>query len=146
MFEIPTSNTALLANIHAALPKLEKLLTYVDGEWVSEDLVYRFWHHSFKVFFLQDATVAMDEALRALTPNGGSINQWYDQIVADGTGKTFSLEMNADWLQHTKPIVDAFFHVRFMLDMAVKCGRELSEAPTWLPSGWAALLELYMIR
>jgi hypothetical protein len=146
MLNIPSRDTELLAHIHSALPELEKLLLHVDSEWVGEDLIYRFWHHSFKVFFLQEATTAMDTALRGLKPDGTSLNPWYSQIVADGTGKTFSLDMNSDWLLHTKPIVDAFFHVRFMLQMAVKCGRELSEAPTWLPSGWAALLELYTIR
>lgn len=41
---------------------------------------------------------------------------------------------------------EAFFHARFFLKMAVKYGEELDEAPSTLPSGWAALLYLYNLR
>jgi hypothetical protein len=43
-------------------------------------------------------------------------------------------------------MVEAFFHARFMLEMAVKFGRSLDAAPERLPSGWAALLYLYGLR
>jgi len=44
------------------------------------------------------------------------------------------------------PIIEAFQHARYFLDMTVKYGKELDEEPTMLPSGYAALLELYGIR
>jgi hypothetical protein len=47
---------------------------------------------------------------------------------------------------HARPIVEAFFHAKFMLTMAVKYGKKLKEAPNMLPSGWAALLYLYKMR
>jgi hypothetical protein len=68
------------------------------------------------------------------------------QIVAEGTGRGFSYEDNQRWLEVTRPMVEAFFHARFMVEMAVKYGHELDEAPTMLPSGWAALLCLYGLR
>lgn len=43
-------------------------------------------------------------------------------------------------------MVEAFFHARFMLEMAVKYGQALEEPPTSLPSGWAAFLYLYDLR
>jgi hypothetical protein len=46
----------------------------------------------------------------------------------------------------TRPIVEAFFHARFFLEMAVRYGNELDKAPHMLPSGWAALFYLYELR
>jgi hypothetical protein len=43
-------------------------------------------------------------------------------------------------------MLEAFFHARYFLEMAVKYGRELELPPTLLPSGWAALLYLYNLR
>lgn len=51
------------------MPALEKLLAVVDGEWVFEDLVYRFYHQSFKVYGIQSSTNQVVEALRALLPD-----------------------------------------------------------------------------
>jgi hypothetical protein len=43
------------------------------------------------------------------------------------------------------PILEAFFHALFMLEMAVRYA-DLGEPPQMLPSGWAALLYLYDLR
>ena len=83
-------------------------------------------------------------ALRGLLP-GRSLNAWFLQIVSEGTGKEFSPEMNAVWEKHTRPILEAFFHARFFLEMAVRYA-DLSAPPDPLPSGWAALLYLYGLR
>jgi hypothetical protein len=53
---------------------------------------------------------------------------------------------NRHWPEATRPIVEAFFHARYFLEMAVRYGRQLSVAPQLLPSGWAALLYLYRLR
>ena len=53
---------------------------------------------------------------------------------------------NKDWTTHTRPFVEAFFHAKFFLEMAVKYGNEMKEAPEMLPSGWAALLYFYNMR
>jgi hypothetical protein len=49
-------------------------------------------------------------------------------------------------LVETRPILEAFFHARYFLEMAVKYGGRLSVAPRVMPSGWAALLSLYGLR
>ena len=64
------------------------------------------------------------------------MNPWLLQIIAEGTGKTFSLEMNAAWEKHTRPILEAFFHARFFIEMVIR---------NPLPSGWAAVLCLYRL-
>ena len=43
-------------------------------------------------------------------------------------------------------MLEAFWHAEYMLRMAIRYGKELDEAPSLLPSGWAALLYLYGIR
>ena len=137
----------LLANVKGALPELRELLEHCRSEWGYEDPVYRLYHQSFKVYGLQAKTERIVEALAALAPaSGKELNAWFMQIVVDGTGQTFESEHNARWLEVTRPIVEAFFHARFFLEMAVRYGEELEEAPRRLPSGWAALLYLFDLR
>lgn len=140
------AETELLGNIQARLDALTALQGECDEHWGAEDAIYRFWHGSFKVYGLQYLTLRIVNALTDLCPQGGSMNPWFTEIVAAGTGKTFDVAYNQDWVLHTRPLVDAYFHARFMLDMAVKYGRELGEPPDVLPSGWAAVLYLYQMR
>jgi hypothetical protein len=44
------------------------------------------------------------------------------------------------------PILEAFFHARYFLEMACRYGRELEHPPNLLPSGWASVLYLYALR
>jgi hypothetical protein len=137
--------TALLANIRAKLPELQRLLDRCNDHWGAEDGVYRFYHQSFKVYGLQSLTDCIVAEMRALAPER-TLNDWFLQIVSEGTGKSFELEHNARWLQTTRPIVEAFFHARYFLEMLCRYGRELETAPNLLPSGWAAVLYLYGLR
>ena len=135
----------LLANLQRELAGLEILLGECNDIWTYEDRVYRFYHQSFKVFGLQSTTSKVVEALQALLPET-PMNEWFLEIVRQGTGKEFKREDNENWLAITRPIIEAFFHARFFLEMAVKYGRELEFPPRMLPSGWAALLYLYNLR
>lgn len=135
----------LLTNIKMQMPALEALLKRARSEWEYEDFVYRFYHQSFKVFGVQSMTLTIVKALRDLLPDI-PLNAWFQRIIDDGTGHTFKPEMNADWLPATRPMIEAFFHARFMLEMVVKFGRDLDEPPQLLPSGWAAVLYLYDLR
>lgn len=135
----------LLKNLKEKMPLLEQLLIKYSDHWEYEDPIYRFYHQSFKVYGLQSQTLEIVGALQSLLPET-LLNDWFKQIVQEGTGKTFSFDDNAHWLQSTRPILEAFFHARFFLEMAVKYGKELNVPPTLLPSGWAALLCLYNLR
>lgn len=140
------AETELLEKIHANLDTLTGLQKKCDDHWGAEDYIYRFWHGSFKVYGLQDLTQNIVDTLVDLCPQGGQINPWFTDIIAAGTNKTFDLSHNKEWVHHTRPLVDAYFHARFMLDMVVKYGHELTATPVFLPSGWAAVLYLYQIR
>lgn len=135
----------LLAAIKAALPTLENLWKQANSHGGYEDPVYRFYHGSFKVYHLQGRTAEIVTALQGLAPHI-SLNPWFIQIVANGAAEQFSMEVNQRWPQATRPILEAFFHARFFLEMVCKYGRELNEPPDSLPSGWAAVLHLYGLR
>jgi hypothetical protein len=136
---------ALLYNIKQHLPELRALQERVASHWHGEDGFYRFYHQSFKVYGLQTDTEHMLAALRSLMPER-ELNEWFLAIVKDGTGKTFAPEHNSNWLAETRPILEAFFHAKTMLELVVKYGQELQTVPQMLPSGWAAVLYLYGLR
>ncbi len=75
---------------------------------------------------------------RASRSTRGS-SSWSEQ------GREFAPEDNARWAEVTRPIVEAFFHARFFVEMAVRYAR-LDRPPSLLPSGYAALLCLYGLR
>lgn len=138
------SEEALLRNLRSRQPELAALFDECSSHWGFEDPIYRFYHQSFKVYSLQDETARIVGVLQSLAPDR-PLNPWFGQIVEQGTGKSFKQDDNADWTSVTRPIVEAFFHARFFLEMAVRHAT-LLEPPTPLPSGYAALLCLYGLR
>ena len=143
--EIETLEAELLTQLKARLPDLEALLEESDSHWHGEDAFYRFYHQSFKVYYLQRDTEAIVAALRDLMP-GRELNEDFLRIVGEGTGKKFEMEHNQRWHEETRPILEAFFHARMMLHLAVEYGKRLDSPPSALPSGWAAVLYLSRLR
>jgi hypothetical protein len=135
----------LLDATKASLAELENLR--LEFTVMYEDRVYRFYHGSFKVYSLQDTTLRAVEIFRGIGEETDSkLCEWFERIVADGTGRAFEMEHNASWPQHTRPIVEAFLHAKYFWEMMIKYGNELESAPAILPDGWAAILELYNQR
>lgn len=132
----------LLKSIKDNLPELDDLLKSTDAE---EDMVYRFYHQSFKVYRAQRHTLNIVTKLQTLAPHL-PLNDWFMQIVRDGTGREFKAEDNVNWTAVTRPIVEAFHHARYFLEMAYKYGKELETAPNLMDSGWAAVLYLFNLR
>jgi hypothetical protein len=135
----------LLAALHAQSDALAELLARCSSHWGYEDPIYRFYHQSFKVYSLQHTTQQIVVRLQALAPHL-ALHAWFLEIVAAGTGKEFAMEDNQRWTAATRPILEAFFHARYFLEMAVKYAAELTEPPQPMPSGWAAFLYLYNLR
>ena len=142
--ERETRERALLANLRAHREDLRTLLDRASDHWGYEDPVYRFYHQSFKVFGLQETTLAIVRRLHALAPDC-QLHPWFLGIVSDGTGHVFAESDNAEWPTMARPVVEAFFHARFFLEMAVRYA-DRESPPSPLPSGYAALLYLYQLR
>ena len=135
----------LLANTKASLASLRALLQRVDDHWGREDAVYRHYHHSFKVYWIQSLTIEIVTALQQLMPDR-PLCELFTSVVAAGTEKTFVPEHNQRWADTTRPMLEAFFHAHYFLEMVVKYGRILDAPPPVLPSGWAAVLTLFGLR
>jgi hypothetical protein len=93
---------------------------------------------------LQGHTRSIVQRLQPLAPDR-PLNPWFVQIVETGTGKVFKTEDNARWQEVARPILEAFFHARFFLEMTVRYS-DLQEPPQVLPNGYAALLYLFGLR
>ena len=135
----------MLKAMKVRLPQLKALLAEVSSHWSYEDTIYRFYHQSCKAYRVQETTQHIVAELQALAPHL-RLNPNFEKIVADGTGKEFELDHNNDWLHHTRPMIEAFFHARYFLEMAVKYAEVLNEPPQMMPSGWAAVLYLFNLR
>ena len=132
----------LLEVIKSHLPELEALLQKMQYEY--EDRIYRLYHQSFKVYALQSRTIEAADLFRRIAKlMYGKTNKWFEAIVAQGTGIEFEMEHNQNWLLYTRPIVEAYLHAKYFVEMMVKYGQEMEDVPMFLPSGWAAILELY---
>ncbi len=138
------SELNLLANLKARRSRLEEALACASDHWRFEDPVYRFYHQSFKVYAVQGQTEGIVRELSALLP-GHPLNPWFLEIVEQGTARRFEPEHNQTWTASTRPMIEAFFHARFFLDMAVRYAH-LQAPPSPLPSGYAALLYLFNLR
>lgn len=134
----------LLQNLKRDLPTLTALLEECHDHF-AEDGIYRFYHGSFKVYWLQELTERIVALLRQVMPEREP-DPRFTQILREGTGLVFVKGQNKRWLDVTRPILEAFFHARYFLEMAVKYGRELDDPPSCMPSGWAALLYFYGLR
>jgi hypothetical protein len=136
----------LLARIRDRLPELEGLLEEIEDHWGEEDGIYRFYHQSFKVFRLQDL---IKRGVKLIEEIGGDIDppqEWYCLIVKEGTAHDFGPDTNANWLEATRPILEAFWHTKYFLTMMIKYAKELESVQSPIPSGWAAVLYLFELR
>jgi len=158
----------LIAGVKERLPELTALLAEMNRDY--EDGIYRFYHGSFKVEILQYQTERAVEIVLALAPNP-ALDSRFVEIMFAGTGKEFlgeNREVEPDAPRH---VVEAFFHARYFVEMLCKYGEHVAELeeslrrlvqiiarrklekPPYklfegdpLPSGWAAVLELFHLR
>ena len=133
----------LLTRLKEQQPALHEMLVKLSGYYF-EDGFYRFYHGSFKVYGVEASTVAAVELLKKLMPER-KLNLQFEEIIRDGTGKDFDQKANEDWTGETRPLLEAFAHAKFMVEMAVRYA-DLPEPPQPMPSGYAALLYLFDLR
>ena len=134
----------LLSRLKNRKAELQKLWEELNGHWGYEDGFYRFYHGSFKVYHVQTLTDKAVKFLGELLPER-ELSESFMAIIREGTGKEFDVAHNREWPKQTRPILEAFSHARYMVEMAVRYV-ELREPPQPMPSGWAGLLYLYDLR
>ncbi len=136
----------LFTAIKDALPELCRLLAECGGFWGYEDGLYRYYHQSSKVYALQELTQRIANSLQQLAPMR-PLHPLFLAIVQKGTGKTFEPAHNAHWADAAGPIVEAFLHAKYFLEMVVKYAQSVEEPTVQaMPSGWAAVMHLYGLR
>lgn len=113
----------LLRNLRDREPELRAQLEAASDHWGYEDPVYRLYHQSFKVYWLQGRTQSLVALLAGLAPPSQQLDPAFLDIVRATTGKEFVPEHNARWAEVTRPIVEAFFHARYFVEMAVRYAR-----------------------
>lgn len=156
----------LLDEIKQRLPVLSEMVRTAEEK--EEDLLYRFYHHSFKVYRVQELVKDIvdifedirDSVVKKLPKPAdnsskyeleryqsySNLNSRFLDIVTHGTGKKWDVSHNKEWEIHTLPIINAYQHSMYMLKMMYKYGRELDKATNCLPSGWASVLYLFNMR
>ncbi len=138
-------STKLLENIKSNLTQIQQLLALFSRE--EPDLVYRFYHQSFKVFIAVSLVEQSNKLFVQLAPNESPLNDWYCSIADKVLGREFNDETtNKNWLAETQPILEALWHSKYFLEQMSVAANELETAPQILPSGWAAVLYLYNLR
>ena len=135
---------ALFLRIKARLPELEELAREL-GE-AEEDGVYRFYHDSNKVFCLQDPVKAAFTLIKEIGGEDDPPNFEYARIVEAGTAHQFSETTNENWEAETKPILEAFWHTKYFINMMVKYAKELETVERLVQPGMAAVLYLFELR
>lgn len=135
----------IIDDLHNNKTEIMDLYRKVSDEWSYDDGLYRYYHQSFKVFQLQSLTVAMKDLFEKIVLTKLGLNMLYYEIFYKGTGFSFDLSFNDNWHKHAGPIVEAFLHSKFFLEMIVKT-LEVTTVPSILPSHLAAVLELYNSR
>lgn len=134
----------LLSRLKVRKAELEQLLAKLNSHWTYEDGFCQYYHRSRKVYGIQVATERAVHLLRELLPER-KLNLAFTDVIREGTGKEFQMEHNRVWPRHTRPMLEAFCHAKFMVEMAVRYA-DLPEPQQPMPSGWAALLYLYDLR
>lgn len=135
----------LFETIKGHLPALLELHKEVQDAY--EDGMYRFYHQSWKVYDLQGLTTLIVDQFRQIArETGGELNPWFAAIVTEGTGITFEPGHNAHWRAHTRPIVEAFLHAKYFLEMMIHHGLTMTTVLPPFTYGWAAILTLYNQR
>jgi hypothetical protein len=139
----------LLGNIKNNLEGVDHCLGNFRNMWGYEDIMYRYFCGSFKVFGANNLTSEGFDLLKSLDPKDEkSLDEGYTCLVERALPIRFNLEMNKDWMASTAPIVNAFLQTQYFLEMTSRYGHSMQSEDLhgFLPSGWAALLILYKFR
>lgn len=141
--ELMNTEKALLDNMKSKQSQIHLLLE--EAIYDEEYCFYRFYHNSFKVFFIQDWTEKAVALLQSFSPEATFCPE-FQRIIEQGTDRKFKQADNRQWSESIRPLLEAFTHSRYFLKMASKYGQSIDAPPETMPYGWAALRHLYQIH
>ena len=112
--KIKESADILIKNIKENREKIKEV--YVRLSRFENYAVNRFYFQSVHVMQIEEQTEMAVELIKSLLPSA-TLNDWFTQIISDGTGKEFSDAWNYDWPKYTRSIMEAFFHIKHFVDL-----------------------------
>ncbi len=124
----------LLPSIKEHMPEIDALLDKLKQ--FEEDGVYRFYHSSFKVFFLQTLIKSAIELFTKIAPENIPLNKEFESIVKSALSEEFEFGKAHSKNFDTRFILEAFWHCKYFLEQMSVYGKELEECPTFMSSGW----------
>lgn len=137
--------TKLLSEIKSHRETLASIHRSIVG--IEPELVYRYYHQSFKVFMFKEIIQFTKKTFEDLSPDAKPLNDWFLAVVDYALEAEFNNETtNKNWLLETRPILEALWHCKFFVEQMLSSADSLEEAPKMLPYDWAAVLYLYNIR
>src|ERR1700676_3938422 len=107
----------LFHRIKARLQELEDVAATLEE--AEEDGVYRLYHGSYKVFDLHDPVKAAFKLIKKIEVDSDPPYSECARIVEAGTKHQFSATTNENWEAETKPILEAFWHTKYFINMMV---------------------------
>lgn len=128
------SNVEILSPIAASFAKSEP------------EFIYRFYHQSMKVFGYGELIRYSVEFFQSVSPQSRPLNGWFSTIASAGLSKEFRDSTNENWLEETRPLLEAFWHTKYFVNQMSSVADSLQDAPEILPYDWAAVLYLYDLR
>jgi hypothetical protein len=134
----------LFLRIKARLQELEDVAATLEE--AEEDGVYRLYHGSYKVFNLQDPVETAFELIKEIGGESDPPYFEYVQIVEAGTTNKFSATTNENWEAETKPILEAFWHTKYFINMMVKYAEDFEKVEMPTRPGMAEVLYLFELR
>jgi len=127
---------ALLKAMREAHADLKELLKKMESHWEYEDLVYRFYHHSYKAQFAADLGNEVFDRLLSLVPWGHRECPVFVRRLRARCRRPWTM-------RRSRADIELMLHARYFLEMAVRYGRRYKRGPNPMPSGYAALMCLY---
>lgn len=139
----------LFRNAKNMLPEMQRIFKNITcpGGGLAH-YVYRFYHHSYKMYRVQEATSEMlslfvridPKKVRAFAPE-------FDTIVNNGLDIEKAEWHNQCWNQIGNAMFLAFFHCKSVLEMLMWSVQQCTEAQNkWLSEPWAGCLSVFCLR
>ncbi len=123
-----------------------KALRVDNQQKIESDLFYRFYHSSFKTWWLQPWIAKSVITFHQIVP-GMRLNDYYSKIAIEGLSEQFNDSFNREWTKHARPIVEAAFHTGTFIDALIFVGESADEStPRVLSPEWGVALYLWNLR